>query len=71
MEEKLNFIQEKLIKNIERLDSEEKNVESEIARSNAMSQLANTYIKSCNLIIRVNESEKKIKSTLSRMNNEK
>lgn len=71
MEEKLNFIQEKLIKNIERLDSEEKNVESEIARSNAMSQLANTYIKSCNLIIRVNESEKKVKSTLSRMNNEK
>ena len=41
--------------NLERLDKAEENISEEVARSNAISQIANTYIKSCNLIIRAEE----------------
>jgi hypothetical protein len=43
--------------NLDRLDNEKDNLSDEVARSNAISQLANTYIKTCNLIIRVEESK--------------
>ena len=57
MEDKIRIIQEKLMNNLERLDSEANNINDEVARSNAISQLANTYIKTCNLVIRVEESK--------------
>ena len=43
-------IQDKLMENLERLNDEKNNIQEEVARSNAISQLANTYIKTCNLI---------------------
>ena len=43
--------------NLERLDTANDNISEEVARSNAISQIANTYIKSCNLVIRVEESK--------------
>ena len=47
MNKELKKIQKKLINNLERLDKETENIEKEVARSNSISQLANTYIKSC------------------------
>lgn len=64
MEENIKTIQDKLISNLERLDKADKNVTEEVARSNAISQLANTYIKACNLIIRVEDGKKQLKTKL-------
>lgn len=65
MNNEIKNIQQTLIHNLERLDSVDDNIEQEVARSNAIAQLANTYIKSCNLVIRVEETkiniEQKIK----------
>lgn len=58
-------IQEKLISNLNRLDAEKVSVKEEVARVNAISQLANTYIKICNLIIRVQESKANVKQQIS------
>lgn len=57
MEKDIKKIQERLMNNLERLDGAEENLSDEVARSNAISQLANTYIKSCNLLIRAEECE--------------
>lgn len=57
MNEDIRKIQERLMNNLERLDSATDNISEEVARSNAISQIANTYIKSCNLVIRVEESK--------------
>ena len=65
MDKDIKTIQEKLMNNLERLDTEEENITDEVARSNAISQLANTYIKTCNLVIRVEESKNTIKNKLS------
>lgn len=64
MDKDIEKIQEKLMKNLERLDNEEINLQDEVARSNAISQLANTYIKSCNLVIRVQESKYELETKL-------
>ena len=64
MNEKIKEIQERLMNSLARLDSANDNISEEVARSNAISQIANTYIKSCNLVIRVEECEKNIKSKL-------
>jgi len=64
MKEDIKIIQEKLIKNLKRLDETEKDIVEEVSRSNAVSQLANTYIKSCNLIIRIEESKQQIKDKI-------
>lgn len=61
MENNIKEIQEKLMNSLKRLDESKGDLGEEVARSNAISQLANTYIKSCNLIIRVEESELSIK----------
>ena len=58
-------IQEKLISNLNRLDAEKVSVKEEVARVNAISQLANTYIKTCNLIIRVQESKVNVKQQIN------
>ena len=60
MKEDIKVIQEKLMNNLERLDKAKDNIGEEVARSNAISQIANTYIKSCNLVIRVEESKVKV-----------
>lgn len=67
MNKDIEKIQEKLMNNLERLDSEVENLSDEVARSNAISQLANTYIKTCNLIIRVEENKIDIKDRISKV----
>ena len=64
MNNEIKKIQETLINNLERLDNAKDNISEEVARSNAISQIANTYIKSCNLIIRVEESKFNIKKMI-------
>ncbi|MBR6907727.1 hypothetical protein IKN40_04475 [bacterium] len=64
MNSNITFIQEKLLTSLQRLDNEQDNIQSEIARSNAIAQLANTYIKSCNLIIRIEESKVNVNNKL-------
>lgn len=64
MNDNIKKIQESLMNNLNRLDKAE-NVTEEVARSNAVSQLANTYIKSCNLIIRLEESKIKVKNKVN------
>ncbi len=65
MNANIKLIQEKLMNNLERLDSEKDNLSDEVARSNAISQLANTYIKTCNLVIRVEESKLNLQGKIS------
>lgn len=64
MENDIKKIQETLMNNLERLDIANDNLSEEVARSNAISQLANTYIKSCNLIIRAEECQLNIKNKI-------
>ena len=72
MEKDIKIIQERLMRNLERLDVANDNLSEEVSRSNAISQLANTYIKSCNLVIRAEESKVAIKNKINDvMNNEK
>lgn len=59
MNKEIEFIQNKLIESIDKLDIEEENVAQEISRANAIALLSNTYIKSCNLVIRVEELKNK------------
>lgn len=71
MNSNIKLIQEKLMNNLERLDNETDNLSDEVARSNAISQLANTYIKTCNLIIRVEENKLNLQGKISEViNNE-
>lgn len=72
MEKDIKTIQGRLMDNLERLDKVGDNLKDEVARSNAISQLANTYIKSCNLVIRVEESKVNVKNKIKDVvNNEK
>lgn len=65
MNDDIKNIQSKLLSALEILTNATKdNLELEVARSNSVAQLANTYIKSCNLIIRVNESNTKLKELI-------
>lgn len=65
MNDDIKNIQSKLLNSLEILTNATKdNLELEVARSNSVAQLANTYIKSCNLIIRVNESNKKLEELI-------
>ena len=65
MNNDIKNIQSKLLNSLEILSNATKdNLELEVARSNSVAQLANTYIKSCNLIIRVNEANTKLKELI-------
>lgn len=64
MENDIKTIQGKLMNNLERLDSATDNISEEVARSNAISQIANTYIKSCNLVIRAEESKVNVRNKI-------
>ena len=68
MKETIKKIQDTLVNNLERLDIAKDNINDEVARSNAISQLANTYIKTCNLIIRVEESKLNLADKISDIN---
>ena len=65
MNNDIKIMQEKIMNNLERLDNEKFNINDEVARSNAISQLVNTYIKSCNLVIRVEESKINLKNKIN------
>ena len=65
MEDNIKKIQETLMNNLQRLDGEKDNLSDEVARSNAISQLANTYVKTCNLVIRVEESKVNVRNKIS------
>ena len=65
MNEDIEKIQYTLMNNLERLDKANDNISEEVARSNAISQIANTYIKSCNLVIRAEESKVNVRSKIS------
>lgn len=64
MDEDIKIIQKKLMNNLERLDTAKDNISEEVARSNAISQIANTYIKSCNLVIRAEESKINVRTII-------
>lgn len=64
MDNNIKFIQDKLIDSLSRLDDATDTLMEEVARSNAVSQLANTYIKACNLVIRVEEGKLNLKNKL-------
>ena len=64
MDKDIKIIQEKLMNNLERLDTAKDNINEEVARSNAISRIANTYIKSCNLVIRVEESKVNVRKKI-------
>lgn len=64
MNKDIKEIQERLMNNLERLDKAKENISEEVARSNAVAQIANTYIKSCNLVIRVEESKVNVKNKI-------
>lgn len=70
MNNEIKIIQDKLISNLERLDKAKDNITDEVARSNAISQLANTYIKACNLVIRVEESKFNIRMNIKNLDEE-
>lgn len=66
-------IQEMLMKEMKRLDDDkliEKNAKNEIARSNALSQSAMTFIKTINVKLRVMEVADKNKIVKSSLNKE-
>ena len=65
MNKDIEKIQYTLMNNLERLDTANDNISEEVARSNAISQIANTYIKSCNLVIRVEESKVNVRNKIS------
>lgn len=65
MKDNIKDIQLKLMNSLERLDKAKDDLNEEVARSNAISQLANTYIKSCNLIIRAEESKNGVKNKIN------
>lgn len=65
MKDNIKNIQLKLMNSLERLDKAKDDLNEEVARSNAISQLANTYIKSCNLIIRAEESKNGVKNKIN------
>lgn len=55
----LNTIQETLMRDIARLDDNElmeRQAQIEIARSNALSKTASTYIQSVALVVKINDS---------------
>ena len=64
MKDEIKTIQKKLIDSLKRLDNANENITEEVARSNAISQLANTYIKTCNLIIRVEDAKDSVKKKI-------
>lgn len=71
MNKDIETIQEKLMNNLERLDNVKDNISEEVARSNAVAQLSNTYIKTCNLVIRIEESKVNVRNKVSKViNNE-
>ena len=60
----INKIQKTILTNLEKIDKCEDNIGKEISRSNAISKLANAYIQTCNLSIRLKNSKHNLKGLL-------
>lgn len=58
-------IQKTILDNIEKIDKCEEDIAKEIGRSNAISRLANAYIQTCNLSIRLKNSTGNLKGLLN------
>ena len=58
-------IQQTILDNIEKIDKCEEEIGKEIGRSNAISRLANAYIQTCNLSIRLKHSTNSLKGLLN------
>lgn len=58
-------IQKTILANIEKIDKCEEDIGKEIGRSNAISRLANAYIQTCNLNIRLKHSTNSLKGLLN------
>lgn len=72
MNENIKLIQEKLMISLDRLDKAKDNISEEVARSNAISKIAITYIHTCNLSIRLEESKRNVfKNNIMGLLNEK
>ena len=73
MNNKLLDIQEALMKQIKRIDNDKlsnENLVNEIARSNALSNTANTFIKTVNVNIRIKELANRFETTKEKINEE-
>lgn len=69
---KLIKIQEMLMREMDRLDNDDlmgKYGKEEVARSNALSQSACTFLKSVNVSLRIMEQSEKSGQTLNQLNN--
>ena len=60
-------IQEIIINNIKKIDKCEGEISKEVGRSNAISRLANAYIQTCNLSIRLKNSTNSLKGLINEM----
>lgn len=63
----INIIQETLMRDLARLDNDDlikQNGQIEIARSNALSKTASTYIQSVALVLKVESAKKKQKKNI-------
>lgn len=70
MNNKLNKIQDMLVRQMERLDNNklmENNSQSEISRANALSQNAVTFLKSVNVGLRIIEVSKKYETNANKL----
>lgn len=65
LNENIIMIQKTILKNIEKIDKCEEDIGKEIGRSNAISRLANAYIQTCNLSIRIKNSTNNLKWLLN------
>lgn len=61
----INKIQNIILENIVKIDKCEENLGKEVGRSNAISKLANAYIQTCNLSIRLKNSTGNLKGLLN------
>lgn len=72
MNKDIETIKEKLIESLDILSkSKKEDLQLVVGRSNAIAQLANTYIKTCNLVLRIQESKRKTKLEIEMIDNEK
>lgn len=65
LNENIEKIQKTILTNIEKIDQCEEDIGKEIGRSNAISRLANAYIQTCNLSIKLKHSTNSLKGLLN------
>lgn len=65
LNDNIEKIQKTILANIEKIDKCDEDIGKEIGRSNAISRLANAYIQTCNLSIRLKNSTNNLKGLLN------